>query len=141
MARLDTELFDEFLIGTFDQGQVREYARRWCTVVCEPDDPPVESTARGFLESGRPIADLRVNPLMFAFICILYQGRGTIPHKRPKIFRQCVELFLHRWDGKRGIGSPPANLDLVELALSYVAHALLTNRQYRDGVTEDQFST
>lgn len=138
VARLDTELFDEFLIGSFDQDQVREYARRWFTLVREPDDPPVDSTVRGFLESGQPISDLRANPLMLAFICILYQGRGTIPHKRPEIFRQCVELFLHRWDGKRGIGSPPANLDLVELALSYVAHAMLTDRRYRDGVTEDQ---
>ncbi|MFI9812234.1 NACHT domain-containing protein [Saccharothrix variisporea] len=138
VARLNPRTFDEFLIGSFTDQQVEQYARRWFSIVREPGDPSVEGTVQGFLESGKPIADLRTNPLMLAFICVLYQGRGTIPHKRPEIFRECVELFLHHWDRKRRIGRPPADLDLIELSLSYLAHAVLTDRAYRDGVTEEQ---
>ncbi|WP_206794310.1 NACHT domain-containing NTPase [Amycolatopsis sp. MtRt-6] len=138
VARLNPELFDEFVISSFSQDQVGEYAQRWFSLTHESDDMPIAGVVRKFLELSRPIADLRTNPLMLAFICILYQEHGSIPHRRAEIFRQCVDLFLYRWDGKRRFGGRPNNLDLVEVALSYVAYAVLTDRHYQDGVTEKE---
>ncbi|MFJ7213513.1 NACHT domain-containing protein [Amycolatopsis sp. NPDC098790] len=136
IARLNQDVFDEFVISSFSQDQVREYARRWFSLTHESDPMPTSANVSKFLELSRPIADLRTNPLMLAFICILFQEHGTIPHRRAEIFRQCVDLFLYRWDGKRRFGARPRNLDLVEVALSYVAYAVLTDRDYHEGVTE-----
>ncbi|SDF77247.1 NACHT domain-containing protein [Lentzea fradiae] len=135
-GRLSPEFFDEFLIGGFPDAKVEAYAGRWFSL--EQNLTPVElnATVRSFMEISRPIADLRSNPLMLAFICVLYRGRRTIPQRRPEIFRQCVDLFLQQWDRSRGIWDFDVDLDLVELALAYIAHAVMNCPGFRAGVTE-----
>jgi hypothetical protein len=135
VAKLSSGTFDEFIIGDFTDRQVREYVDKWFGVERGADGGH-GATVDGFMEASRAIEDLRSNPLMLAFICVLYRGRSSIPHKRPEIFRKCVDLFLEHWDRSRGIGEVNVDLDLVELALAYIAHAMISDQRYRDGVTE-----
>lgn len=108
--------FAECDLLDFDEGQIGEYTRHWCTAVRlarnEPEDEARREGAndgdnitQGFQDNPY-IRDLARNPLMLSAICLVYYYEGgRLPDDRAVLYRLCVEGLLHNWDLRRGIQS------------------------------------
>jgi NACHT domain len=113
---LDAGKFVECDLLDFDETQIRDYTRHWCTAVRLAQNE-LEAEARregkrdgdkiekGFWEHPY-IRNLARNPLMLSAICLVnYFEGGSLPDDRALLYRLCVEGLLHNWDKRRGINS------------------------------------
>ena len=100
----------------FDDPQIAEYTRHWCTAVrLARNEPEDEARREGNADGDRIVAgfqdhpyirDLARNPLMLSAICLVnYFEGGELPKDRAVLYRLCVEGLLHHWDQRRGIRS------------------------------------
>jgi hypothetical protein len=100
----------------FDEPQVLEYTRHWCTAVrLARNEPETEARREGAADGERIVAafkehpytrNLARNPLMLSAICLVnYFEGGQLPKDRAVLYRLCVEGLLHNWDQRRGISS------------------------------------
>ncbi len=108
-APLDKTMFEVFDFNYFDEGQVKEYVRKWFTVVDEFDLTKEQRIARGegLLKDSEMIQDLRSNPLMLALLCTIYHEEHYIPRHRPDVYEKCAIMLFERWDKSRSIYIPP----------------------------------
>ncbi|GIG64486.1 NACHT domain-containing protein [Phytomonospora endophytica] len=139
--RLDADLFRELEIEPFDVHRVEEYARRWFRLAAGLDGKALQDSTAHFMETSGSIHDLRSNPLMLSFICVLYRGHADIPRRRTQIYRKCVELLLRDWDLSRGIVDGTWEVDTYEIALIEIAALMLHTPEYQGGMTERQLRT
>lgn len=137
IATLNQRIFDEYLIEGFESEQVKEYATKWFQLQERVEQDDVADLVDDLMESSESIPDLRSNPLLLAFICILYSGHRHIPRRRPQLYRKCIELVLSEWDKARGITEQVPELDLYELVLTRIAHLSLIDSRFTRGFTED----
>ncbi|MDC3952782.1 NACHT domain-containing protein [Polyangium jinanense] len=107
----------EFVEGNlldFNDNQVHEYARHWCTAIrLGRNEPEDEARQRGHddgtqivqsFESHAYVRNLASNPLMLSAICLVnYFESGKLPEDRARLYQLCVEGLLHNWDKRRGI--------------------------------------
>jgi len=100
----------------FNEPQIREYTRHWCTAVRLARNEPEEEARREGAADGEKIVDgfhdnpyicnLARNPLMLSAICLVnYFEGGKLPEDRALLYKLCVEGLLHNWDLRRGIHS------------------------------------
>ncbi|WP_407285400.1 NACHT domain-containing protein [Streptomyces sp. BP-8] len=137
-VRLDQELFCDYALRPFSDGQVKEYAGKWFVRRAGGRDATVDQLVENFMEHSRTIHDLRQNPLMLAVICLLHAGYNEIPRSRPKIYKKCVELLLRTWDSHRGIGDPVWDIEAFEVVLAEIAYHTLLTPEYQYGMTKGQ---
>lgn len=121
VARLAQSTFDEFVITKFGPERVSIYVDKWMRLQenIEPDE--VDELVLDFERTSRSISDLTSNPLLLAFICVLYRGHRSIPRRRPELYRKCAELLLGEWDRARGITDEVPDTALYEVALARLA--------------------
>ncbi|MGB7570000.1 MAG: SUMF1/EgtB/PvdO family nonheme iron enzyme, partial [Chitinivibrionales bacterium] len=51
------------------------------------------------IEKNRNVQGLATNPLMLQIIACIRKDRGTIlPERRVELYKECVDVFLERWD-------------------------------------------
>ncbi|MEV0643994.1 NACHT domain-containing protein [Phytomonospora sp. NPDC050363] len=136
--RLDTEVYTELEINPFTPRQVEEYVGKWFRLAASFDDSARAKAIAHFMETSGSIHDLRSNPLMLSFICVLYRGHADIPRRRTQIYRKCVELLLRDWDLSRGIVDSTWEVDTYEIALIEIAALMLHTPEYQGGMTERQ---
>ncbi len=108
--------FHESELQDFDDPQIAEFTRHWCTAVRLARNEAQEEARReggkdgdriveGFRENPY-VRDLARNPLMLSAICLVdYFEGGQLPQDRCLLYRLCVEGLLHHWDQRRGIHS------------------------------------
>ncbi len=100
----------------FEEAQIREYTKHWCTAVRLARNEPEEEARKEGAADGKGIVDgfeghpfirnLARNPLMLSAICLVnYFEGGKLPKDRGVLYRLCVEGLLHNWDQRRGIHS------------------------------------
>jgi hypothetical protein len=100
----------------FDEAQVAEYTRHWCTAIRLARNEPEEEARREGDAEGQQIIDsfkdhpyisnLARNPLMLSAVCLVnYFEGGQLPKDRAVLYKLCVEGLLHHWDQRRGIHS------------------------------------
>ncbi len=106
--------FAECDLLDFEEPQILEYTRHWCTGVrLVRNEPEDEARREGTADGDRIvdgfgdhpyIRDLARNPLMLSAICLVnYFEGGQLPDDRALLYRLCVEGLLHNWDQRRGI--------------------------------------
>ncbi len=144
-ARLSPRLFEELTIHPFDDVRVREYVSKWLAVSnlfmqSLVDDGTsgkwsIDDSVSEFMNLSSSISDMRGNPLLLSFICVMYRGRRYIPRNRPQLFDKCVDLLLRAWDVARGITRAVAD-ESYELALAEVADFIMSRAEYRTGIPE-----
>lgn len=121
VARLDPVLFDAYFIRAFDRARVDRYVENWFSHQELGGRRTTEQIVSRFTSETATLPDLVSNPLLLAFICVLYRGRKTIPRTRARLYSRCVELLLGEWDKTRGIIDEVPDLELVQIALSRIA--------------------
>src|SRR5712692_1643267 len=106
--------FAECDLLDFDESQVAEYERHWCTAVrLARNEPETKARREGEIEGERIVdgfkehpytRNLARNPLMLSAICLVnYFEGGQLPKDRAMLYGLCVEGLLHNWDQRRGI--------------------------------------
>ncbi|MFD3498114.1 NACHT domain-containing protein [Streptomyces sp. NPDC058676] len=138
-ARLQGPMFRVYKLHPFTDPQVQHYVRNWFSLTGELVPPAVSRAVEHFIEQSGSIRDLRSNPLMLAFMCVLYRrsGYNYIPRSRPELYSKCADLLLGEWDLHRGVVGNIVDLQVVKIALSELAYPVLTDPAYRAGFTED----
>ncbi|MEV7888343.1 NACHT domain-containing protein [Streptomyces sp. NPDC002817] len=136
-ARLQGAMFQVYKLHPFTEPQVRQYVRNWFSLSGELDPHRVLTAVEHFMGQSSTIPDLRSNPLMLAFMCVLYRGLGYkyIPHSRPELYSKCADLLLGEWDMHRGVIDDLVDLGAVKIVLSELAYPVLTDQAYRSGFT------
>ncbi|UCH96798.1 MAG: NACHT domain-containing protein, partial [Candidatus Aminicenantes bacterium] len=108
--------FTESDLLDFEEPQVAEYTRHWCTAVRLARNEPEDEARREGAKDGQKIVkgfkahpyirSLARNPLMLSAICLVnYFEGGQLPEDRAVLYKLCVEGLLHHWDQRRGIHS------------------------------------
>ena len=106
--------FIECNLLDFNQPQIQEYTRHWCTAIrLARNESEAEARREGEGDGKRIvenfkdhpyIRNLARNPLMLSAICLVnYFEGGSLPEDRALLYRLCVEGLLHNWDQRRGI--------------------------------------
>ncbi|MEU6985047.1 hypothetical protein ABZ946_16730 [Streptomyces sp. NPDC046324] len=141
-AKLNTATFREFRILPFDDGdvrsngEVREYVSKWFLVGSRLPEGP-DRVTDGFMRESASIPDLRCNPLLLAYICVLYRGHRFIPRSRAQLYRKCAELLLADWDNFQGLPvDSGTDLDTVRHTLAALAYRSITDPQWLAGMPE-----
>lgn len=108
--------FIECNLLDFNQPQIQEYTRHWCTAIrLARNESEAEARREGEGDGNRIvenfkdhpyISNLARNPLMLSAICLVnYFEGGSLPEDRALLYRLCIEGLLHNWDQRRGIHS------------------------------------
>lgn len=108
--------FAECDLMDFNESQIAEYVRHWCTAIrLSQKEPKEEARREGDAEGEKIVKDfhrndyvrnLAKNPLMLSAVCLVnYFERGKLPEDRAVLYKLCVEGLLHHWDSRRGIHS------------------------------------
>jgi hypothetical protein len=139
-VRLQSDIFREMRILPFDTQQVEEYVRAWFGLDSSLDESTLPKTVSNFMKTSLSIPELRQNPLMLSYICVLYRGYNDIPRRRSEIYSKCVELLLHSWDMSRGMAVAGWEVDIYEVALIEIGYLILTRPEYQSGMTERQLN-
>lgn len=108
--------FGECELLDFEEAEIKDYTRHWCTAVrLARNEPEGEARREGAKDGEQIVAgfkeqpyirNLARNPLMLSAICLVnYFEGGELPKDRALLYKLCVEGLLHHWDQRRGIRS------------------------------------
>lgn len=132
-AQFAENRFARFELHSFTDDEIKEYARRWFSLVGRP-----ESHIDRFLVELDSIPDLRGNPLLLSLLCVLYRARGYIPRNRRQIYSQCADLLFHRWDPMREIEQPYDHQHYGDELMQEIARWFYKSQAAQAGVEEQQ---
>ena len=113
---LREQKFVECDLLDFQEPEIRQYCRNWCTAVRLARNELETEARREGEKDGKTIvhsfqhhpyiSNLARNPLMLSAICLVYYFEGgRLPEDRALLYKFCVEGLLHNWDQRRGIHS------------------------------------
>ncbi|WP_214109169.1 NACHT domain-containing protein [Acrocarpospora catenulata] len=135
-ARLAPEVFQEYTLWPFNERQIAEYVGNWIRLGEPQPEEQVKQRVDKFMVQSKPISDLRTNPLMLAFICMLMDAELEIPGNRYQIYSSCAHLLLEHWDRMRELAKTNVERHSYEVALSEVGYVSL--RRPEPGMTEEE---
>ncbi|MDL1958220.1 MAG: hypothetical protein LWX01_06765 [Deltaproteobacteria bacterium] len=46
---------------------------------------------------ARRVFELTRNPLLLTNICLVHRHRGGLPHKRARLYEECIDVLLEHW--------------------------------------------
>ena len=137
IASLDNATFDVWKLRPFSESAVERYVTSWFSEAGGLSGEALGKVVKQFMEKSESASDLRSNPLLLAFICVLYRGYNYIPRNRAELYRRCAELVLRDWDLSRGIIDDIAEFDEMQTALTSIAFTALTDPRYASGIPEE----
>jgi hypothetical protein len=120
-VRLDGQ-FLELHLRPLEREQAEAFIRRWFEAVetaFASDAAAARTRALGHanelierlkepdFRSSRVFALTR-NPLLLTTICLVHRDRGRLPHRRAKLYEDCVNVLLERWREAKDL---PVSLD------------------------------
>ncbi|MBJ7900042.1 MAG: NACHT domain-containing protein [Cyanobacteria bacterium RI_101] len=94
-------------LADFSAAQTETFIRRWFDLAA-PQPELGRQRAVQFLETlDQPdyqgLGELTRTPLLLALLCSVFQERAKFPQKRSRLYQECLEILLGRWDQARGI--------------------------------------
>jgi hypothetical protein len=144
-VKLDKEIFSTFVLSPFDRRQVENYVRKWFTAAEVAAATSAERLTADFISASTSIPDLRSNPLLLSFICVLYRGMRYIPRKRTEMYQKCVDLLLEAWDRFNDVSATDDSREVVQVAvdtyfvaLTDLAAAIYSSTEFANGMSEHE---
>ncbi|MEX5301987.1 NACHT domain-containing NTPase [Kocuria sabuli] len=123
-APLDPQVFDAFIVGSFDTKSTHQYVKQWFETQSSDYDNEPGILAADFMAQSHEVSDLRSNPLMLSLMCMIYRGEHYIPQNRPEVLEKCAKMLFEKWDGHRSIVVPLAVKKYVDSALQFLAYSM-----------------
>ncbi|ELS31540.1 MULTISPECIES: NACHT domain-containing protein [Pseudanabaena] len=121
------ERFDHVEISDFNELQVKLFAENWFKTVSrdKSDEWSQKFINLLFLEENKQIRELAITPILLSLTCAVFYKTGKFYSKRSKLYEECLEILLDKWDKSREIERDEIYRDLslarkLEL-LSYLA--------------------
>lgn len=105
--------FRGYTLSNFERKDIERFSKNWYHIV--------ETNLRGDTPESRKTADnrtnklieaifnndrverLAVNPLMLSIIAIVHRDRGVLPQRRVRLYDDCIDVLLGRWDEAKGL--------------------------------------
>lgn len=137
-AQLDPKVFSTYVLGGFEENDVRRYVQNWFSAVEELEGDDLAQACNSFVEESSSVPDLTATPLMLALMCIIYRGQGFIPKNRPAVYESCALLLFEKWDSSRKIFVGLRAADQVDAAIKHLAFWMLTDQAGAEAVTESE---
>ncbi|MFV2081901.1 MAG: SUMF1/EgtB/PvdO family nonheme iron enzyme [bacterium] len=111
------EAFLETHIRPMNKDQAERFIQNWYGVVekgLARDPEQAEGIAKEKAESlikrlrepdfrTRRVFELTRNPLLLTNICLVHRHRGGLPHKRARLYEECIDVLLEHWRGSKGL--------------------------------------
>ncbi|HCM67677.1 MAG TPA: hypothetical protein DIS62_01570, partial [Candidatus Kerfeldbacteria bacterium] len=111
------EDFLEMHIRPLTKDQVEIFIRNWYTIVEKglAKDPgqaggialeKADNLIKRLREPdfrARRVFELTRNPLLLANICLVHRHRGALPHKRARLYEECIDVMLQHWREAKGL--------------------------------------
>ncbi|WP_370964850.1 NACHT domain-containing NTPase [Amycolatopsis sp. cg9] len=138
-ARLNRS-FSTFSIGPFSEEQIEEYVTHWFDAQGKLRLAELDYVVQDFMLESKEMLDLTQNPLLLAFMCVLYRGARTLPEDRASLYEKCVALLLGERDKHYKVVAEHPSILNTKRALSRVAHKELKEQRYgrpEKEITED----
>jgi formylglycine-generating enzyme required for sulfatase activity/energy-coupling factor transporter ATP-binding protein EcfA2 len=89
-------------------GQVRVFVRQWYAALADPrsDLTPERAAERADeliaqLQQRPELAPLIRSPLLLTMLAILHYNTDDVPRDRVRLYEECVQLLLERWEPER----------------------------------------
>ena len=106
-----SEIFLELHIRPFTSGQAESFVRNWYRIVeCglardrEQAKEVAKQKATELIQRlqepdfrARRVFELTRNPLLLTNICLVHRHRGGLPHKRARLYEECIDVLLEHW--------------------------------------------
>jgi len=111
--RLDKTI--ELSIQDFSDDAVKNFLIRWFEAVeiaLHPDSDEDSYKEMGHqsainlfegITSSDQLRNLSRNPLILQMIALVHRNRGTLPQRRVELYKECVNVFLEKWDMAKGL--------------------------------------
>lgn len=121
--------FTEVEIADFDREQICIFATNWFRNKLVKASDFIHR-----LENHHRIQELAANPLLLTLLYLAFEESGDLPANRSELYQEGLDIFLKKWDAKRGIQrdrvykklSPQRKKDL----LSQIALTTFTQGNY-----------
>ena len=112
-----SEVFLEMHIRPLTQDQMERFVNNWYTIVEKAlaKDPNqaggiAMEKARNLIGRlkepdfrARRVYELTRNPLLLTNICLVHRHRGALPHKRARLYEECIDVMLQHWREAKGL--------------------------------------
>lgn len=90
--------FTEVEISDFDDGQIQFFTENWFRHKLVKSEDFIKR-----IKANNRIQQLAVNPLLLTLLCLVFEESGDLPANRSELYKEGLDVFLKKWDAKRGI--------------------------------------
>ena len=90
--------FTEVEVADFDDQQVYTFANNWFKNKLVSSQNFIKH-----LKNDSRIRQLAVSPLLLTLLCLAFEESGVFPRSRSELYKEGLDVFLRKWDAKRGI--------------------------------------
>ncbi len=90
--------FTEVEMADFEPAQISDFANKWFKNIDGESQNFIDK-----LDKNRRIKDLATNPLLLTLLCLVFEELKDFPANRSKLYEECVDLLLKRWDEEQDI--------------------------------------
>ncbi len=112
-----SENFLEMHIRPLTADQAERFVQNWYKIVekgLAGDPEQAEDIAREKADNlvkrlrepdfrARRVFELTRNPLLLTNICLVHRHRGDLPHKRARLYEECINVLLEHWRMAKGL--------------------------------------
>ena len=102
--------FAEVEMTDFDDSQVKAYINNWFASTSnggQQSDGEMEAANLCWLalnaSEHKATKALARNPLLLAFLCMVYKGEQNFPQNRTDLYREALNIFLKKWPAEKHI--------------------------------------
>ena len=100
LAKLGIEQLE---VLDFRPEDIKVFVKRWFANSSHPNRQAIATDLVAKLEHNPRIYSLAATPLLLSLIAIVYEAQLDLPDRRAKLYEQCVDILLDKWNAKRNI--------------------------------------
>ncbi len=115
--------FTDMVVADFSDEQIEKFARNWFSGFHDKQAETAENFIRVLKEPTNASAlELARTPLLLTFLCITYDTNQRLPPTRSTLYREALNLLLHRWAASKRVHDEPVYRELnADLELDMLA--------------------
>ncbi|HEU5382535.1 MAG TPA: NACHT domain-containing protein [Ktedonobacteraceae bacterium] len=100
-ARTRLPGFRELEVLDFRPEEIKQFVHQWFEAYTPPAKHGLADRLLRELETRVHIQALAANPLLLSLIALDYEANLELPDDRARLYEECVDILLKRWDAER----------------------------------------